>query len=398
MPAERDRERIERNSKALAAEGLEAIACALPADVLLLSGYWPVIGNAIALTTRDGATGIAAPEDEQNLAADSWADAVRTFPGGSLDHLDSAAEAVRGPLRDLARDLGIRQGARVGFEGGASFDPSTYASEFVYGAGMPEVLQAGLPGPVLIDASQSLTRWRSVLTRLELGVLRRACEIARRAFAVTASAIHAGMREFEIAAILRANVLESGARDERRSGFAYCMSGPNAYEAYAAFQRSRSRPIADGDFVLLHCNSCYRGLWTDVTRTYTVGAPDAEHRAITGAVLEAGRQAIAAVRPGTQARLVDEAARSAMDSHGYAKAFKHATGHGVGFAAINHNARPRIHPLSEEVLEPGMVFNIEPAAYLREIGGMRQCNMVAVTEDGAELLTDFQNTAEDLGL
>ena len=43
-----------------------------------------------------------------------------------------------------------------------------------------------------------------------------------------------------------------------------------------------------------------------------------------------------------------------------------------------------------------MVFNIEPAVYIPEFGGMRQCNMVAVTDNGAELLTGFQNELAEL--
>jgi len=396
--AAQDRERIDRNAKALAAEGLDAIVCALPANVLLLSGYWPVVGTAIAAATRDGGVGIAVPEDEKDLAADSWADVTRTFPGASLDNLDSAVAAVRDPLREVARCLGIRPGATVGFEGGASFFPSTYASAFVYGAGIREVLNASLAGAISVDATELLARLRSVLTVRELGFVRRACQIAGEAYAAAAADIRVGMPEFEAAAILRKRALAIGPQDERRTGFAYCMSGPDSYEAFAAFQRSRSRQIASGDFVLLHCNSSYRGYWTDVTRTYTMSAPDADQMAIGSAVLEAGRRAIDAVRPSVPACAVDRAAREVMESRGFGKAFKHATGHGVGFAAIDHNARPRIHPLSDEALEPGMVFNIEPAAYIEGIGGMRQCNMVAVTRDGAELLTGFQNTADELAL
>jgi Xaa-Pro aminopeptidase len=106
-------------------------------------------------------------------------------------------------------------------------------------------------------------------------------------------------------------------------------------------------------------------------------------------VAEAGRQALAAVRPGTKASEVDRAAREVLARRGFSKAFKHATGHGVGFAAIDHNAHPRIHPLSDEILEAGMVFNIEPAVYFTGIGGMRHCDMVAVTPQGGELLTPF---------
>ncbi len=174
----------------------------------------------------------------------------------------------------------------------------------------------------------------------------------------------------------------------------------------ARIPRRRMRPSSrralggwrQGDFVLLHCNSYCGGFWTDITRTFSIGRPDPRKAAITEAVLEAGRKAISAVRPGIKTSAVDEAAREVLNARGYGKAFRHATGHGVGFAAINHNALPRIHPLSDEILEPGMVFNIEPAVYIPGMGGMRQCNMVAVTDDGAELLTGFQNDTSDLTL
>src|SRR6185312_7161560 len=99
---------------------------------------------------------------------------------------------------------------------------------------------------------------------------------------------------------------------------------------------------------------------------------------------------------GIGAATVDGAARQVLESRGFGKEFRHATGHGVGFAAINHNALPRIHPLSEEILEAGMIFNIEPAVYIPRFGGMRHCDMVVVTDDGAELLTPFINSAEQL--
>ena len=125
----------------------------------------------------------------------------------------------------------------------------------------------------------------------------------------------------------------------------------------------------------MHCNSYNGGFWTDITQMFCVGEPDAGQSVIIDAVLEASKNAFHAVRPGIQASVVDRAAREVLESHGFGKEFKHATGHGVGFAAINHNARPRIHPLSDDLLEAGMVFNIEPAVYIPGQGGMRHCNM-----------------------
>lgn len=63
----------------------------------------------------------------------------------------------------------------------------------------------------------------------------------------------------------------------------------------------------------------------------------------------------------TPLKRMRRAARRVLGGHGFGKEFKHATGNGVGNAAINHNAWPRIHPLSEDVLEEGAVFSIEPA-------------------------------------
>jgi Xaa-Pro aminopeptidase len=114
------------------------------------------------------------------------------------------------------------------------------------------------------------------------------------------------------------------------------------------------------------------------------------------AVLEARAAALDALRPGARARDVDGAARAVIAQRGYGSAFTHGTGHGVGFAAIDHDALPRIHPASPDVLEVGMVFNIEPAIYLDGVMGIRHCDVVALGERGPIVLTDFQTDVGEL--
>jgi Xaa-Pro aminopeptidase len=185
----------------------------------------------------------------------------------------------------------------------------------------------------------------------------------------------------------------AGARHEemaRSDGFFYCMSGSNAAQAYAAFQQSRRKPLQRGEPILIHCNSYADGYWTDLTRTYVLGPPDARLRDMFDVIAAARDAAFDAVRPGARASDVDKAARTVLDAAGYGKAFRHPTGHGVGFSAIDHDAWPRIHPCSTEILEEDMVFNIEPGIYIEGYGGVRDCNMVAVTASGHELLSPFQ--------
>jgi Xaa-Pro aminopeptidase len=390
-----DEERIARIQRVLAEKQWDALVCTFPSNVLMLSGYWPVIGSSIAIARRDGSVALLVPEDERELAEAGWAHNIRTFEGGSLDRLSTVAENVSGSLSAPDRFVVFHPGDVLGVEAGASLNPASYASTFIYGPAIQDILRRVFPGIVCADATPALECLRSTLTSKEIDILRHACTIAQNAFLQAQRDIAIGMREFEIASALRSKLRPENGQ-ERSEGFAYCMSGPNSAKAYAAYQQSRSRAIASGDFVLLHCNSYCGGFWTDITRTFSAGPPDARMASIMEAVLEASYTAINAVRPGITASAVDRAARTVLTNRGFGHEFKHPAGHGVGFATINHNACPRIHPLSDEILLPGMVFNIEPAVYIADYGGMRHCNMVAVSETGSELLTPFLERQEDL--
>ena len=119
---------------------------------------------------------------------------------------------------------------------------------------------------------------------------------------------------------------------------------------------------------------------------------------IREAVFAARDAALGTIAPGVQAANVDKAARTVLEERGFGREFKHSTGHGVGFSAIDANAQPRLHPASPDTIQEGMVFNVEPAVYLDGYGGFRHCDMVAVTETGMQLLTPFQCRPEDLVL
>jgi Xaa-Pro aminopeptidase len=386
----RDHDRIDRVCRALHAANIDALVCTLPSNVLLISGYWPIVGNTIAIVTREGAVAMAVPADESEFAADSWAAAIHTFKPGSLDRITNTLESVPPALEQALKSLALTGSPRIAVDGSGSYDPSTYASSFIYGPAIETLLHSAIPSAQLSSAYQMLAALRSTLTTREIGHVRRACCIARDAFQTLP--IAEGDREFDVAARLRRRLIDP----PRRDGFAYCMSGPNSAKAYAAFQHTSCREIQAGDFVLVHCNSYCGGFWTDITRTFSIHHRETKQDAILEAVLAASRAALAAVRPGVRASEVDRAARDILTERGFGKEFKHATGHGVGFAAINHDARPHIHPVSSEILEPGMIFNVEPAVYIDGVYGLRQCNMVLVTDSACELLTDFQNTPDEL--
>lgn len=393
-----DEERRRMLVRALEEHRMDGIVCTLPENILMLTGYWPVVGTSILLASADGTTALIVPDDEVELAEEGWADAVHAFSAGSLASIVPTIDAIRPTFDNAAIRLGFR-GARIGYEGKEGSTPAGYPEIHTFAAGIIGLLASALIMASPIDARRTLDALRSVKTPEEIEKIRQACAVAARAYEVGCAALRPGVSEMDAAVHFRIPLFDGTGRDSaRRDGFIFCMSGPNGAEAYRAYQRSRGRRLTAGDTVLVHCNSYIGGYWTDITRTFFLGAPDDRARSMFDAVLAARGAALEAIRPSVPAAEVDRAAREVLIGRGFGDAFKHPTGHGVGFLAIDHNARPRIHPASDDLLEPGMVFNVEPGIYIEGYGGIRHCDMVVVTAEGYEILTPFQSDAEALFL
>jgi Xaa-Pro aminopeptidase len=393
----RDNERVSRICAALKRERLDALVCALPAYVLMNTGYWPVVGTSVCITSADGRQLVVAPEDEEDLAKRGWAE-VHTYNPSPLDKIESVAHAIGGPLFDAAQAAGIT-GGRIGFERGPASEPASYVGMNLFKGSILTIIHEAIPDATPVPADDLLDELAAVKTPREVENIRASCRIAQQAFEHGFMMLQNGLSEAAAATNFRAPLSIVGLEEEgvaRADGFAFCMSGPNSAKASGAYARSRSRKIEEGDLALVHCNSYADGYWTDITRTYSVGEPDDHKVEIYEAVFAARTAALKAIHPGVRASEVDHAAREKLTRRGFGKEFKHSTGHGIGFAAISANARPRLHPKSNETLEVGMVFNVEPAVYIDGRGGIRHCDVVVVAETGAEVLTPFQSSPDDL--
>lgn len=393
----RDDQRIASIQAALREHKLDALVVSLPSHVLLLTGYYPVIGVSLAICTREGEIALVAPEDEKQFAEQGWAGHVEYFQPVTLETIPPLQQSVIAPLKRAAASLQIASG-RIGIESGPASEPSSYSAFNCYGAALFEIAKEVWPRAELVNAQNVLHRLCAVKTPTELRKIRTACSIAAAAFEAGRKRIAPAISEIELAAGFAGEfaVAAASAGIHRQHAFLYCMSGPNSADAYYAYAHSTDRKLGRRDWALVHCNSHVGGYWTDITRTYVMGEHTDRHQEMFRAVLEARDAAMAAIRPGVKAGSVDAAARDVIEKHGFKGKFKHQTGHGVGFGAIDAHALPRIHPKSDDILESGMVFNIEPAIYREGFGGVRQCEMVAVAETGAELLTPFHSNFEEL--
>jgi Xaa-Pro aminopeptidase len=412
----RDDIRVETIRRALDEAGLDALVCALPHNVLLLSGYWPLAGAALAVATREGRTALIAPSDEMEIAERALSDEVRKYQVPTLEALAPASDPLWLPLREVAADLSIEKG-RIGYERGPWFVPASYMSMRLYGAGMVDLLRGSLPDARLRPADKLLASLRATPTPRELERVRAVCRMVGQAFLEGALLLREGMKEYEAAALFRAPLVRppmrqstQGAQSESRrsDGFTSCLSGPNSANAGDAYGRSRDRALAAGDFVTINCDAYIDGYWAEVARTFVMGEAGPRKLEMYGAVHAASRAAMDVIRPGAKAADVDAAAREALASRGFDEAAnpgvrraanhggKHGLGHAVGFAAADPDTPPRLRPASDDKLEAGMIFSLEPSIYIEGYGGLRHCDMALVTESGVEILTPFQSGIEHL--
>jgi len=213
--------------------------------------------------------------------------------------------------------------------------------------------------------------------------------VADKAF----DAVRPGVTERDVAAVLETGLRSAGY--ERPAFDTIVASGPNAALPH---YRAGLRVLKAGDLVVLDFGGVLDGYCSDLTRTVSVGRPTDDALRLHSAVRDAQRRAIEAVKPGVPAASVDAAARSLLESRGLGEAFGHGTGHGLGLD-IHEEPRigpPRSHSASVQ-LEPGMVFTIEPGAYLPGLGGVRIEDDVLVTADGYEVLTSVTRELLELG-
>jgi Xaa-Pro aminopeptidase len=238
-------------------------------------------------------------------------------------------------------------------------------------------------GIELLPTERIVERERIIKDAWELSALR---ESASRLTEVVHAAIEtttAGKTEREIAGTIEMAIRNAGF--DRLAFETIVASGPNAALPH---YRAGNRRLQSGDMVVLDFGGVLDGYCCDLTRTVVVGAPSADAKRIHEAVREAQAAALTAVRPGVPASDVDGAARRVLDARDLGPAFGHGTGHGLGLEVHEEPRVGKARPeLPSVVLQPGMVFTIEPGAYLPQWGGVRIEDDVVVTAEGCELLT-----------
>lgn len=353
--------RLTRLRDGLPSAGADAVVVTHLPNIRYLTGF---VGTAGAL--------VVAPAAATLLVDFRYATAAAALPvvlGGGPIEVSIAEGNLDDAIVAAVRRIG---GVRVGIE--AAF---LTVSRF-------NRLSRGLDAGTIVPTERMVESLRIVKDESEIGTLR---EAGRRLSVIARDLrrfLTPGRTERQIAGDIEAALRAAGF--ERPAFETIVASGANSALPHA---RPTVRPVQNGEGAVLDFGGVYDGYCVDLTRTLHVGERPAPLRRIFDAVAEARAAAIAAVRPGVRASDVDAAARDVLERHGLGAAFGHGTGHGLG---LEIHEEPRVTKRGtaqpDSIVEAGMVFTIEPGAYVPGVGGVRIEDDVLVTGDGAELLTD----------
>lgn len=344
-------ERVEKLRGMLGGTGLEALYVTNPENRFYLSGF---TGTAGALFMC---------RNKSCLLTD-----FRYTVQAARESPDFEIIRVGESYPEKLLELAVKEGIKIlGCEG----EHLTY-SQFVE-------LEDKLTGVGLRPVSGLVEGLRLCKDGGEIRCIEEAVRLADEAFGQVLPAIRPGVTERSVALQLEFAMRGMGA--DAAAFKIIVASGPRSALPHGI---ASSRTIREGDLVTLDFGAVYRGYHSDITRTVAVGRASQKQEQIYSIVLRAQMSALASLRAGVPASLVDRAARQIIEESGYGEYFGHGAGHGLG---LNIHEKPRLSSRDDTILRSGMVVTVEPGIYLPEWGGVRIEDTAVVEEGGCRILT-----------
>ena len=322
-------------------------------------------------------------------------EAERTRTETTFERIESYPEypGIDHPMRILARIL-----ADLGIAGAVAADNDGY----------PGIL--GYQGPALSDVTGATVAplspfIESMMVRkspAEVELIResaRWCEHAHRLLQeytrVGATEAEASLRAGHEATLALLAALSDVEQQGSSDGVSAGYRGQIGLRSSWAHAVAHNIEFQAGDVLVTETSAPIQGYNAELERAMIIGPPTDEMRRLFDHAVASQDVAFAALRPGVTCADVDGAVMRYLEEHDLIPYWRQHTGHGIGLR--NHEA-PFLDLGDHTVVEPGMVFTIEPGLYSPSVGGFRHSDTVAVTEDGIEILTDYPREIESLTL
>lgn len=260
-----------------------------------------------------------------------------------------------------------------------------------------ELLRARQPRADVRNLNPILDELRSLKSTREIGMIRRASQLAGLGLMEAMRSTEAGVSEYQLDAAARYVFLVNDARLE---GYRSITASGTENIGNMHYFRNTSA-LKDGDLVLMDFAPDYRYYTSDIGRVWPVnGKYTAAQRELLQFVLEFHKAVLSRIRPGVTATQVHDEAKVAMEpvfarmkfsKPVYEAAARQLVERGGG--VFSHTVGMAVHDVGgyrNGPLKPGQVFSVDPAIRVPEEGlYLRYEDTVVVTENGVENFTDF---------
>jgi Xaa-Pro aminopeptidase len=148
-----------------------------------------------------------------------------------------------------------------------------------------------------------------------------------------------------------------------------------------------------GDVLVSGAAAAMWGYTSELERTMLMGPASDRQKRMFDHMLALQDLALSAIQPGVPCAQVDQVVRAYYQEHDLFPYWRHHSGHAIG---LRYHEAPYLDHGDQTLIQPGMVFTVEPGLYHPEMGGFRHSDTVVVTENGIEMLTYYPRDLESL--
>lgn len=365
--------RIEKLNAIAEKKGIDSFLFTAAASVKYFSGYFFYFEYGVSPFHFLPASLFVKPSDTATLIiADNELEQEKNLlPGISVSSYSSYVyETAAKPTQEFLQQIFSLLDRHPGTNARIGIEPASFPML------LSDALISRYPGIEFIDITLEIQLLRVIKDADEIECIRKAAHLCDIGQALVLQKARAGISEMELFNIVRTAIDSSiGERVP-----VMCDLGSGLRTATGGGMPG-NKIIENGDLVLSDFTVCLNGYWGDSCNTMVVGEPTPGQAKVFELIKETLQLGIEAIRPGVSARDIDQV----MRRHG--GNFPHHGGHGVG---IQYHEEPRIVPYNQMILQPNMVIALEPAVYQKDFG-IRLEHLVLVTENGNEVLTQFEH-------
>jgi Xaa-Pro dipeptidase len=387
--------RVAKVRRELENHRLDALVLFHPIRIAYVSGFFAVsterpMAIVVPLEANAGLGALVPRLEGDPIAAVPGVTRAKVYP----EYPTGGSKHPMLHLADLLAEMKLAApGTRFGYDSDGYLDINGYD-----GPALSEVVAAGVE---TVRARDLVDRLRAVKSEAELGLIVESCVWGNLTHQLLHGRLAVGRTPLDVAneASVEASRVMMAALGPGYQRMAF--SGGMAAEASVLAGANTVAPhstafaagLRRGAVLATYAGADVGGYHSELERTMLLGEPTPEFERYFALMLQIQQVAFDSLRPCRRLAEVESDVEAAFRELSVAEMQRHHTGHSIGLEG--HEA-PFIDKGDETVIEPNMVFTVEPGLYVPGFAGFRHSDTVVIRDDGVKRLTYYPRDLESL--